>query len=106
MRFIPNDNDSSISKETSIFGGSGKFGSFGNGTDVGIKLNFGIVTSIHKFILEKSKNMLGILNGGISNTGKLSRLHVAQILQFNWSYSSVVQVPHFSDQFFEISIIA
>lgn len=88
IRSIPKDNDSSISTEISKVGGSGKFGSFGKGTEIGTKLNFGNVTSIHKFSLEKSNNILGILNGGISITGIVllpPKLHKTFNLQLYWS---------------------
>jgi hypothetical protein len=83
IKSIPISKASSISSDISTLGGSGKPGNLGKGTETGTKLNFGRVISIHKFNLEKSRNMLGILNGGISRIGKLAIPHKVHILQLN-----------------------
>jgi len=77
------DIDWSTSKDMSMVGGLGMFGKLGNGTEVGTKLNFGNLMSVHKFILEKSKYMLGIFIGGISNTGSEPSGHKSHNLQAN-----------------------
>jgi hypothetical protein len=59
------------SKSISILycGGSGRSGNFNNAILVGTKLNLGSKISIHKFILERSSMMFGILKGGMGRIG-------------------------------------
>jgi len=69
IRFNHNFSWSSNVMFTLYFGGSGKFGIFTSATFVGVKLNWGSRISIHKFILDRSIIMFGILNGGIGMIG-------------------------------------
>lgn len=57
------------SKLILIVGGGGRFGICGNGILVGTNMKFGREIFIPTFIRDRSKNMFGILNGGIGMTG-------------------------------------
>jgi len=71
IKFIPIDKDCLASNDISILGASGMFGKLGRFTLVGTKLNSGSFISIHIFKSEKSRYILGIFIGGISNTGSI-----------------------------------
>lgn len=52
-----------------MVGGAGRFGICGKGILVGTNMKLGSEIFIPTFICDRSKNMFGILNGGIGITG-------------------------------------
>jgi hypothetical protein len=85
-------------------GGSGRFGIFNKAIFVGVKLNLGSKISIHKFTLDRSIIIFGILNDGIANIGShISGQSIDKLHEYE-SYVSFEHLPHLSDRFTEKSI--
>ena len=66
-------------------GGVGKSGKLGKSILIVVKLNLGSLISVHTFIFEKSRYMLGIFIGGIGRAGSNPSGQINHNLHVNWS---------------------